>query len=89
MRRRWKGFSSSGIESHDSERGWSRGQLCIRRYPAHLFGALVSPFAVFVPAIVELALIFIGPFFRHVKGPCEAPLAQYMKNGLSGLNAFC
>ena len=41
--------------------GRPRGQLRALRNPAHLLGALVGALAVLVPAVVELALVLVGP----------------------------
>ena len=55
--------------------------------PADLLGAVKYPFPVGVPAVVELAPVLVGPLLHDVVRPCKHPLAQYMKNGLSGSNA--
>ena len=46
--------------------GVVRRQLGARREDAHLELALVDDLAVLVPAHVELALVLVGPFLRHV-----------------------
>ena len=57
--------------------------------PALFLGACEDALAVLVPAVVELALVLVGPFLHDVVRAVDAPLAQYMKNGLSGSNALC
>ena len=64
--------------------------MCILRNPTHLLLPRVDTLPILVPAVVELALIFVGPLLEDVVRPgCIAPGAQYMKNGLSDEKACC
>ena len=70
-------FGESGVHLHQpalkrllvfgnrvpgSQVGRPRRQLRILRNPTHFLGALEDAFAVLVPAVVELAFVFVGPF---------------------------
>ena len=66
------------------------GQLGIGRDDAELLLAREGLLAQRVPALVELALVLVGPLRRaRGAGAWVAPGAKYMKNGLSGMSAFC
>jgi hypothetical protein len=44
----------------------ARSELGVRRYPAELFGAVDGALAVGVPAVVEFALVLVGPLLGNV-----------------------
>jgi hypothetical protein len=62
--------------------------LRIRRYPAHLFGAPEGTLAVFVPAVVELALILVGPFLRHLMRAVRRAGSPIHEERLVGRKSF-
>ena len=66
------------------QRSVALGELAVGGNPAFLLGPLEDALAVGVPSVVELARVFVGPFLHDVVRAVQAPLAQYMKNGLSG-----
>ena len=70
------------------EVGRPRRQLRALRNPSQLFGPLEGALAVFVPAGVELALVFVGPLLRHlmraVRGAAR-PIHQERLVGRKGL----
>ena len=58
---------NSGVwESHDGNLFRARGELAVLRNDAELFLARKRLFAQFVPALIELALVLVGPFFGNV-----------------------
>ena len=84
IRRRWNGFSASGIESQDAidaGRGVSWAFCGIQ--PLALARAKTRSRYLSQPSS-NLPLYLSAHSFMTWCGPCEAPGAQYMKNGLSG-----
>ena len=66
IRRRWKGLFVLGDAVPGRHRLVPRGELRVGGDPAFLFRTLEDALAVGVPAVVELALVFIGPLLRDV-----------------------
>ena len=65
-------------------------ELRVARDDSQLFLAGKDLLAQLVPALIELALVLVDPFFGYlVRGVGVAPGAKYMKKGLSGISAFC
>ena len=76
--------SQAGISS------WPAGQLGVGRDHAELLLTRERLLAQHVPALVELALVLVATTRPATWcGACVAPGAKYMKNGLSGISAFC
>ncbi len=59
-----RGEARERIPRSKRSRSWS--QLRILRNPAQLLGALEGALPVLVPAVVELAFVFVRPFLRHL-----------------------
>jgi len=68
----------------------ARGQLGVGRNDAERLLPRERLLAHRVPALVELALVLVGPLGRDVvrSVPCR-PARSTMKNGLSGMSDFC
>ena len=88
MSRRWNGRSASGMLSHDaivSARGVSSA---FGGNPAEFLLAGENPFAVLVPAVVELPFVLVGPFREDVVravGRAGRPVHQERLVGREGL----
>jgi hypothetical protein len=63
-------------------------ELRVRRHHAQGFLPRQRLFAEFVPSLVELALILVRPFLRHVVW-CMTCTRSKIRQGLSGVSAFC
>jgi len=64
-------------------------ELTILRNDAECLLASEDLFAQFVPTLVELAFVFIGPFFGNVVRGVGRAGREVDENGLSGISAFC
>ena len=84
IRRRWNGFSASGIESHDAMVA-GRGVSCAfcGIHPLALARANTRSRYLSQPSS-NLPLYLSAHCAGTWCGPCDAPGAQYMKNGFSG-----
>jgi hypothetical protein len=60
------------------------GELGVLGNDAQLLLALEDPLAIGIPAIVELALVFVRPFLRHVMGRMHRARAEIHEEGLVG-----
>ena len=89
IRRRWNGFSSSGMSCHAaSEAG--RGVSCVFAgiQPSCFCRAKMRVRIASQPSS-NLPLYLSAHSLKMWCGPCAAPGAQYMKNGVSGASAWC
>ena len=78
------GFSASGISSQAGISEWRSGELAVCRDDAQRLLAGDGLFAQFVPALVKLALVFIGPFLGHVVRRMRRAGREVDEEGLFG-----
>ena len=64
------------------------GEFGVRRDDAQLFLAGKGLLAIGLPAIVELALVLVGPFLAHVMRRVHGPGAEVHEEGLVGRHLF-
>src|SRR5580700_8534682 len=66
----------------------ARSELGVCRYPAQLFGALEGALAVGVPAVVEFALVLVGPLLGNMVRTVNGAGGPVHEEGLVGLEGL-